>query len=650
MYPALVVFLPLLSLLASLSKLKISNLISTLIISCSSLLSWSILLQYSNNPFQMDILTWFDFGNLKANWSIYCDRLTLLMFAVITSVSSCVHWYSIGYMGSNNRFFAYLSLFTFCMLMLVCSNNLMQLFFGWEGVGVCSYLLIGFWFKKSAAKTASIKAFIVNRAADIAFVLGILVIYNGCGSVEFESISTSIIGDEPWIEIACILLFIGCMGKSAQLGLHVWLPDAMEGPTPVSALIHAATMVTAGVFLICRCSFLFEVAPITSQIILITGSCTAIFGAGVAFFQNDIKKIIAYSTCSQLGYMFMACGSLDFSAAMFHLFTHAFFKSLLFLCAGIIIYSAKNQQDIFKIGLHFNKLRFQNPLSYYCLWIGSLSITGIFPFSGFFSKDLIIESVYFSDNLFAYISSLLVVVMTSLYSLRLIIITFHSPKNDTHEIEIKKPNIYMNYAVIILSILSIFAGYIGKYFFLDDFMVLSQLFRSSVFWGDSIGVKHYHVTYLIKFLPLICSVFTITTCLICKNLFFGKKIDLSRFCKVAIISSALSFMIHPFALTVVAFLYLLFRYLPSTSNLIANALYFDSIYKYLILVPFHFVCSFLSKFFDAKVIDRFLPQGAVDISLFASNRISKSHLGFINSYLLWAFYCIVGILTYIIFF
>ncbi|WP_333024092.1 NADH-quinone oxidoreductase subunit L, partial [Wolbachia endosymbiont of Pentidionis agamae] len=422
-----------------------------------------------------------------------------------TTVSLIVHLYSIGYMKSDNgksRFFSYLSLFTFCMIVLVVSDNFLQLFFGWEGVGLCSYLLIGFWFQKYSANNAAIKAFIVNRIADFFLLIGILLIYYTFHSLEFtEVFNLSDLLDSQKIRafccefnaihIICILLFIGCMGKSAQLGLHVWLPDAMEGPTPVSALIHAATMVTAGVFLIAKCSPLFELSHISRNLIAIVGLATAFFAATVAITQNDIKKIIAYSTCSQLGYMFMACGFSAYNIAIFHLMTHAFFKALLFLGAGNVIYSLHHEQNIQKMGNCWKKV----PYTYALMLIGFLALCGIFPFAGFYSKDLILEHAY-DVNKFAFLIGLIVAFFTAFYSWRLILLVFHSERKCKSNV-CEAPKI-MLLPLIILAIGSIFSGFWGS-------NVLS--IDNNVFWKSSLIVAEHHEidNLFLKLLPMLIS-------------------------------------------------------------------------------------------------------------------------------------------------
>ncbi|NDB80779.1 NADH-quinone oxidoreductase subunit L, partial [archaeon] len=368
-----------------------SEIVTSVLVSISAILSIYVLYEVIANNFQENIViaTWINSGSLNVNWSMNIDPLSAIMLVVVTSVSALVHIYSIGYMSHDPhkpRFMAYLSLFTFAMLMLVTSDNFIQLFFGWEGVGLCSYFLIGFWFKKESANAAAIKAFVVNRVGDFGFALGIFLIFYLFGTVNYSEVFEQIptiteknlvfLGfDINAIDLVCLLLFIGAMGKSAQILLHTWLPDAMEGPTPVSALIHAATMVTAGVFLVVRCSPIYEYSELALNIITIVGMTTALFAASVALVQTDIKKIIAYSTCSQLGYMFFATGVGAYNIAMFHLFTHAFFKALLFLGSGSVIHAFKDEQDINKMGGVWKHL----PYTYAMMIIGTLALTG-FPF------------------------------------------------------------------------------------------------------------------------------------------------------------------------------------------------------------------------------------------------------------------------------
>ena len=449
------------------------------------------------------IMRWFDVGDMQADWFLKVDTLTAVMLVVITSVSALVHLYSWGYMShddSKARFFAYLSLFTFAMLMLVTADNFIQLFFGWEGVGLASYLLIGFWYKKPTANAAAIKAFVTNRVGDVGLALGVMTVFLVFGSVKFDTVFAQVAANKdlvlPFlgmefnaIELMAGLLFIGAMGKSAQFFLHVWLPDAMEGPTPVSALIHAATMVTAGVFMVCRCFPIFEAAPITSGAITIIGALTAFFAATVALVQNDIKRVIAYSTCSQLGYMFFAAGLGLYNAAMFHLFTHAFFKALLFLCAGSVIHALHHEQDMRKMGGTYKLI----PLTYIFMIIGTLAITGVgipgtkLGFAGFFSKDVIIEGAYaasaggaYSPAVIAFVAGLIAALMTSFYSWRLIFMTFHGkhrgePDVLKHAHEAPAP---MMIPLVMLAIGAVFAGMFFYKYFVGDY--------SAGFWAHAL--------------------------------------------------------------------------------------------------------------------------------------------------------------------
>ncbi|TBX29366.1 NADH-quinone oxidoreductase subunit L [Nioella sediminis] len=426
----------------------------------SCILSWFVFLGFDGETYTRDLFTWIASGTLDTSWSVRIDRLTAIMLIVITTVSALVHLYSFGYMAHDEhfregesyrpRFFAYLSFFTFAMLSLVTADNLLQLFFGWEGVGVASYLLIGFYFRKPSAGAAAMKAFIVNRVGDFAFLLGIFAIYKLTDSINFSVIlaegphlaeqTISFMGRElNAANTIGMLLFIGAMGKSAQLFLHTWLPDAMEGPTPVSALIHAATMVTAGVFLVCRMSPIMEYAPYATNFIVIIGAATAFFAATVGLVQNDIKRVIAYSTCSQLGYMFVAAGVGVYSVAMFHLFTHAFFKAMLFLGAGSVIHAMHHEQDM----RNYGGLRKKIPFTFAAMMIGTLAITGVgipltgwIGFAGFASKDAVIESAFaFGGGLGTYAFWMLVVAacFTSFYSWRLIYLTFYGkPRGDKH--------------------------------------------------------------------------------------------------------------------------------------------------------------------------------------------------------------------------
>jgi NADH-quinone oxidoreductase subunit L len=450
-----IVFLPLLAaIVAGLGNRMIGNLPAKLITTgalfASMLLSWPIFLGFLAGTQHSElhpVLTWISSGALQVDWALRVDSLTAVMLVVVTTVSALVHLYSWGYMAEDDsqpRFFAYLSLFTFAMLMLVTADNLVQMFFGWEGVGLASYLLIGFWYHKPSANAAALKAFIVNRVGDFGFSLGIFGTFLVFGTVSIPAILEAAPGMAgstigflgmriDTMTLLCILLFIGACGKSAQLGLHTWLPDAMEGPTPVSALIHAATMVTAGVFMVCRLSPMFETSPTATAVVTIVGAATALFAATVGTVQNDIKRVIAYSTCSQLGYMFFAAGVGAYGAAMFHLFTHAFFKALLFLGAGSVIHAMHHEQDM----RYYGALRKEIPLTFWAMTIGTLAITGVgiiqignlpsFGFAGFFSKDAIIESAYASSSPYgglAFLVGVFAALLTSFYSWRLVFLTF----------------------------------------------------------------------------------------------------------------------------------------------------------------------------------------------------------------------------------
>ncbi len=445
-----IVFLPLLAaFVAGLGQRAIgpfaAKLITTGALFTSCALSWPIFLSFVMGNGQAEVVTvlhWVSSGALQFNWELRVDTLTAVMLVVITTVSALVHLYSWGYMEEDPdqpRFFAYLSLFTFAMLMLVTANNLVQMFFGWEGVGLASYLLIGFWYKKPSANAAAIKAFVVNRVGDLGFMLGIFGTFLVFGTVSIPEIlaaapgmagsTISFMGMRlDTMTILCLLLFIGAMGKSAQLGLHTWLPDAMEGPTPVSALIHAATMVTAGVFMVCRLSPMFETAPIAQGVVMFVGAATCFFAATVATTQWDIKRVIAYSTCSQLGYMFFAAGAGAYGAAMFHLFTHAFFKALLFLGAGSVIHAMHHEQDM----RYYGNLRKSIPITYWAMMLGTLAITGVgiagvVGFAGFYSKDGILEAAFASGGggVIAFWVGIFVAFLTSFYSWRLVFLTFY---------------------------------------------------------------------------------------------------------------------------------------------------------------------------------------------------------------------------------
>ena len=479
---------------------RAAQLVTSILLTASAVLSvylfWTVGL--GDAPFTAPLFTWVESGGFLAEWSLRIDQLTVVMLVVVTGVSSLVHWYSIGYMHGDPgipRFFAYLSLFTFAMLMLVTADNFLQMFFGWEGVGLCSYLLIGFWYDRPSANAAAIKAFVVNRVGDFGFALGIVGIFFVFGSIDFDTVfaatpgmvGTSIEflgGRFDTLTVLTVLLFIGAMGKSAQLGLHTWLPDAMEGPTPVSALIHAATMVTAGVFMVARLSPIFEYADFTLALITVVGAVTAIVAASIGLVQNDIKRVIAYSTCSQLGYMFFAIGVSAYPVAIFHLFTHAFFKALLFLGAGSVIHAMSNEQDMRKMGGLWRKI----PLTYALMWIGSLALAGAPLFAGYYSKDAILEVAWGANSGvgdLAFLLGILAAAFTAFYSWRLMFMTFHGTSRAPAEVQAhvhESPPI-MTVPLIILALGAVFAGMLTAGLFFGE---------DTHFWGESLLVLEHH--------------------------------------------------------------------------------------------------------------------------------------------------------------
>ena len=574
------------------------------------------------------ILEWISSGGFTANWSINIDPLSSVMIVVVTFVSALVHIYSIGYMSHDPhkpRFMSYLSLFTFSMLALVVSDNFLQLFFGWEGVGLCSYLLIGFWYKKETANNAAIKAFIVNRIGDFGLAIAIFLIFLFFGTINFDEAfqatsqyaekKISFFGFEfSLITLICLFLFIGAMGKSAQFLLHTWLPDAMEGPTPVSALIHAATMVTAGVFLVVRCSPMFEYSQVALNLVTIVGMLTAVFAASVALVQNDIKKIVAYSTCSQLGYMFFAAGVGAYHVAMFHLFTHAFFKALLFLGAGSVIHAFNNEQDIRNMGGVRKKL----PFTYTFMLVGTLALTG-FPFlSGFYSKDAIIEFAYLKNSPlgnYAATVGIITAFMTSIYSWRLFFKTFHGEYNnkkikigDTHE-----SPIIMLLPLVFLGVGAIFSGYLFKETFIGHDS--NQFWQSSIFFLNQI--KHTDIPLWFLF---------ITPALV-------------------LLSIPISFYLYIYNPKLVEDF--------KNTNLplyefLLNKWYIDDLYEKIFVEPAKKIGSFFWKKGDVGIIDRFGPDGISKLIKFISNKTGRLQTGFIYDY---AFVMLLGLsvlLTYLI--
>ena len=601
---------------------KGSEIITSLFVSISAILSFVVFYKVINDGYSNNLIiaTWINSGSLNANWSINIDALSSVMLVVVTLISSLVHIYSIGYMSHDphkQRFMAYLSLFTFAMLTLVTSDNFIQLFFGWEGVGLCSYFLIGFWYKKESANAAAIKAFVVNRVGDFGFALGIFLIFYIFDTVNYDEVFQKIplfldnrlvfLGiNVKSVDLICLLLFLGAMGKSAQFLLHTWLPDAMEGPTPVSALIHAATMVTAGVFLVVRCSPIYEYSELALSVITIVGILTAFFAATVALVQTDIKKIIAYSTCSQLGYMFFAAGIGAYNVAMFHLFTHAFFKALLFLGSGSVIHSFKDEQNINQMGGVWKKL----PYTYSLMIIGTLALTG-FPFlSGFYSKEAIIEFAFLRGNtlgMFAAYSGIFVALLTSIYSWRLIFKTFHGNYNNS-KVSIESMHespLVMLLPLLVLAIGAIFAGILFKGLFIGHEM-------SYDFWGSSIkfleplSIKHPPTWFLF-----------LTPALV-------------------IISIPISFYLFIINKRVVEELVRMNRPLYL---FLKNKWYFDELYDYIFVRSSKRIGKFLWKKIDESIIDRFGPDGISQLIKNFSIRAVKFQSGFIYQY---AFVILIG--------
>ncbi len=608
-----------------------SEIITSLLVSISAIFSSLVFYEVIINQYQENIIiaTWISSGSLEVNWSMKIDPLSSVMLVVVTSVSALVHVYSIGYMSHDPhkpRFMAYLSLFTFAMLMLVTSDNFIQLFFGWEGVGLCSYFLIGFWFKKESANKAAIKAFVVNRVGDFGFALGIFLIFYLFGTVNYSEVFSQISNIEDKnllflgitfnaIDLICLLLFIGAMGKSAQIFLHTWLPDAMEGPTPVSALIHAATMVTAGVFLVVRCSPIYEYSELALNIITVVGMSTAFFAATVALVQNDIKKIIAYSTCSQLGYMFFATGVGAYNVAMFHLFTHAFFKALLFLGSGSVIHAFKDEQNINYMGGVWKKL----PYTYLLMLIGTLALTG-FPFlSGFYSKDAIIEFAYLRGNTAGYYAAgigIFTAFLTSIYSWRLIFKTFHGEYNnkDIKIDETHESPIIMLIPLVLLSFGALFAGFLFKDLFIG-YEGLNNFWRDSIFFLKPLSTDHPPLWFLLLTPILVVLSIPLAYYLFLKN----KNLPV----QIANINKPLY-------------------------HFLLNKWYFDELYDVLFVKSSKKLGLFLWKFFDLKIIDGFGPDGISSIIKKFSVRANKFQSGYIYQY---AFVMLLGfsaLLTFLI--
>ncbi len=579
---------------------------------------------------RVQVLRWMTSGDLVIDWAFRIDSLTVVMLVVVNTVSALVHLYSMGYMHEDPqrpRFFCYLSLFTFAMLMLVTSDNLVQMFFGWEGVGLASYLLIGFWFKKPSANAAAIKAFVVNRVGDFGFLLGLFGVFVLFGSVGFETIFAEAPGQADatmrflgWAEahamtVICLLLFMGAMGKSAQFLLHTWLPDAMEGPTPVSALIHAATMVTAGVFMVARLSPLFELAPVALAVVVFIGATTAFFAATVGLVQNDIKRVVAYSTCSQLGYMFVALGVGAYSAGVFHLFTHAFFKALLFLGSGAVIHAMHHEQDIRRMG----GLKKFIPFTYWMMVIGTLALTGfgiptVIGTAGYYSKDAIIESAFAAEGgvaVYAFWLTLIAAGLTSFYSWRLIFLTFHGTPRASLE-TLKHAHEAPKVMLIPLAVLAVGALFAGMAFyggFLGD--GYASFWKGTLGGGDhpEIIEAMHHVPLAVKLAPF--------------------------FMMAGGFAVAWWFYIaDPKAPAALARRHdLLYRFL-------LNKWYFDELYDAIFVRPAKWLGRFLWKKGDGWLIDGFGPDGVSSRVIDVTNRVVRLQTGFVYHY---AFAMLIGV-------
>ncbi|MDP2205510.1 MAG: NADH-quinone oxidoreductase subunit L [Alphaproteobacteria bacterium] len=588
-------------------------------------------INFGGQPRTLELFTWIASGDLNVKWALRFDQLSAVMAIVITLVSTAVHIYSVGYMHHDKaqaRFMAYLSLFTFAMLMLVTADNFVQLFFGWEGVGLASYLLIGFWNQKDSANAAAIKAFVMNRIGDFGLALGIFAVFVTFGTLNFDAIFAQVSDHADsyseflgyhvhTLSLIGVLLFIGAMGKSAQLGLHTWLPDAMEGPTPVSALIHAATMVTAGVFLVARMSPLYEFTPEVREFIALIGASTAFVAATIALTQFDIKRVIAYSTMSQLGYMFFALGVSAYSAAMFHLFTHAFFKALLFLGAGSVIHAMSDEQDMRKMGGIWKLI----PFTYGLMWIGSLALAGVPFFAGFYSKDMILEAAFAAESsvgLFAFWVGIAAAFMTAFYSWRLLFMTFHGKPRASEKVmdHVHESPLVMTVPLAFLAVGAIGAGFVFAPHFIGDLR--------GDFWGaaltvlaenDTVGKAH-HVPLWVKLLPIATGAAGIL----------------------------LAFVFYMRARHWPAEVAGMFSRLHS---FLFNKWYFDELYTKIGVRPSFALGRFLWKTGDGATIDGLGPDGVSKLVGSAATHSRKVQSGFIYHY---AFAMLIGVVAIVTFF
>ena len=655
-----------------------AKVITTGALFASCALSWPIFLGFLGGAADAQVVTvlqWVASGDLAFDWALRVDTLTAVMLVVITSVSALVHLYSWGYMDEDpnqQRFFAYLSLFTFAMLMLVTADNLVQMFFGWEGVGLASYLLIGFWYKKPSANAAAIKAFVVNRVGDLGFMLGIFGTFLVFGTVSIPAIleqapamsgsSITFMGMRLMtMDILCLLLFVGAMGKSAQLGLHTWLPDAMEGPTPVSALIHAATMVTAGVFMVCRLSPMFETAPVALTVVTVVGGATCLFAATIGTTQWDIKRVIAYSTCSQLGYMFFAAGVGAYGVAMFHLFTHAFFKALLFLGAGAVIHAMHHEQDM----RYYGALRKRIPITFWAMMAGTLAITGVgvvdvFGFAGFYSKDAILEAAFARGTAsanFAFWAGAIAAMLTSFYSWRLMFLTFwgkprwadsehiqhavhhghdepeeHNPaaqEDAGHSVAHHVPSTdekdgtagyhpheapwVMLIPLVVLSMGAVFAGFV----FYEPFVNAEGFWNGAVFFNENLVHAMHGVPMWVKLTATVAMA-------------------------LGLLTAWYSYIRNPEVPEAAA------QQLGPIYRFFLNKWYFDELYNFLFVKPAFWLGRVFWKVLDIGIIDRFGPDGAAWVVRQGSVGAKRFQSGMLNTYALIMLLGLVAAITWVL--
>ncbi len=639
MYTA-IVFLPLTGAIIAgffgrLLGAKASGLLTSTLLTIGMVLSWVAFYRvgFLGETARIEIMPWITSGDLRADWALRIDTLTAVMLVVVNTVSALVHIYSIGYMAHDDgqpRFFSFLSLFTFAMLALVTADNLLQLFFGWEGVGLASYLLIGFWYHKPSANEAAIKAFIVNRVGDFGFALGIFATFTAFGTISFNSIFASapdhvgktmeFLGYQvDTLTVICVLLFIGAMGKSAQFLLHTWLPDAMEGPTPVSALIHAATMVTAGVFMVARLSPLFALSPTALEFVTAVGAITAFFAATVGVAQNDIKRVIAYSTCSQLGYMFVGLGVGAYSAGIFHLFTHAFFKALLFLGAGSVIHAMHDEQDLRNMG----GLRKGIPVTFFMMVVGTLALTGFPLTAGFFSKDAIIEASHGAHGPIAHYAYILLVVaafLTSFYSWRLIFMAFFGePRHDGETAKhVHESPLVMLIPLAVLATGALIAGYLGKDFFIGE--------QTSAFWRNALHAAPTATASPASEAPSGPEwIAWLPTAMMAGGFL------VAWFSYIAVPSTP-AVAIRLFG-PIHAFLY--------------HKWYFDELYDWVFVRPFKWLARQLWKTGDGAIIDGLGPDGVSARVIDITNRVVRLQTGYIYHY---AFVMLIGIALIISYF